>query len=57
MSDQDNDQETSNKDNNAKTLGEKVRLVQERARQEGFVSDGLSDKPMMDEAWGEDVPT
>lgn len=54
MSDQGNDQETPHKDPDPKTLAEKVRPIQERARREGFVSDRLDDKQMMDEAWGED---
>ena len=49
MSDQDKHQ-----DRTAKTLAEKVRRIQERARREGFVSGDLEDKAMMDEAWGED---
>lgn len=53
MAKQDSDQKNPNKDRRVRTLAEKVRLIQERARQEGFVSDGSDDKPMMDEAWGE----
>ena len=54
MSDQDHDQEHPAKDRTAKTLEERVRPIQERARQMGFVSDGSDDKAFMDEAWGED---
>lgn len=54
MPDQGKDQEPCNKDRTAKTLAERVRALQERARQEGFVSDGSGDKPMMDRAWGEE---
>jgi hypothetical protein len=35
-------------------LAKRVAAVQERARNEGFVSCDADDKPMMDEAWGED---
>jgi hypothetical protein len=50
----DNNHEPPTKDRTVKTLAEKVRPIQERARQEDFVSDGSSDKPMMDETWGEE---
>ena len=53
MSEQDNDQATPNKDCIASTIAEKVRPIQERARQMGFVSDGSDDKAFIDEAWGE----
>ncbi|WP_265502937.1 hypothetical protein [Paracoccus beibuensis] len=53
MPDQSNNREPPTKDRTAKTLAEKVRPIQERAEREGFVSDGSSDKPMLDEAWGE----
>lgn len=54
MADQDGDQNSLAKDRKAGTLAERVTAIQERARREGFVSDGSNDKPMMDEAWGED---
>ena len=54
MTDQGNDQEPPTKNRTPMTLAEKVRPIQERARQEGFVSYESSDKPMMDDAWGED---
>ena len=52
MSDQ--DQERPANDRTAKTLEERVRPIQEQARQMGFISDGSNDKAFMDEAWGED---
>ncbi len=36
------------------TLTKRVAAVQERARNEGFISDGTDDKPLMDEMWGEE---
>lgn len=54
MADQDDDQEKPAEDRAARTLAAKIRLIQERARQMGFVSDGSDDKAFMDEAWGED---
>lgn len=53
MSEHDNNRKPHNKDRAAKTLAEKVRAVQERARREGLISDDSTDKQMMDEAWGE----
>lgn len=55
MSDQTDNQATPYKALNAKTLMEKVRPIQERARREGFVSGQSNDKQMMDKAWGEDL--
>ena len=54
MTDQGYDQENSVKEQATETFAKKVEAIQKRARQEGFVSDGQDDKPMMDEAWGED---
>lgn len=42
------------KNHPAATLTKRVAAVQERARNEGFVSDGKDDKPLMDEMWGEE---
>jgi hypothetical protein len=54
MPDQDRGRKPPDKGRATKTLAEKVRPIQERAGQMGFVSDGLDDKAFMDEAWGED---
>lgn len=48
------DQDNARKPPGKKTLAEKVRPIQERAEQMGFVSDGSDDKAFMDETWGED---
>lgn len=53
MSGQDYDQEIRNKSHPSNTLAERVRPIQEQARQQGFVSRGSGDKPMMYDAWGE----
>lgn len=55
MSDQDNNQGTPHKDSNTNPFEERVRLIQQQARKEGFVSNGSSEKMFMDEAWGEDI--
>lgn len=45
-----------NKDFTAKTLSEKVRLIQARAWLAGFIfAHASSNKPMMDEVWGDDT--
>ncbi|SCY97122.1 hypothetical protein [Paracoccus tibetensis] len=54
MPDQDRSRKPPDKGRTGKTLAEKVRPIQERAGQMGFVSDGSDDKAFMDEAWGED---
>lgn len=54
MSDQDTEQHL-NKDFTAKTLSEKVRPIQARAWLAGFVAHASSNKPMMDEMWGDDA--
>lgn len=53
MPHQDSNPEKHIEDQIAKTLAERVKAIQERARREGFVSGGSDDKPIMDEAWGE----
>ena len=52
MPDQDKDQETSNQARTPEMLVERVKPIQEGARQAGFASDGSDDKPFMDKAWG-----
>ena len=54
MPNQDNDRRPPDRGRTGKTFAEKVRPIQKRARQMGFVSDGSDDKAFMDEAWGED---
>lgn len=53
MTDQDNDPASPTEDRNTMTLAEKVKAIQEQARQKSFILDGSSDKQIMDEAWGE----
>lgn len=57
MTDEGKNQQLFNEDRTTKTLADKVRLIQERARQWEFMSDGSSDKEMFDEAWGEEGPS
>lgn len=40
------------KDHPTETLAKRVAAVQERGRDEEFVSDGSDNKPFMDEMWG-----
>jgi len=51
--DQDQDQDKSFKRQADQSLVQKVEALQERVRKMGVVSNGLDDKAVMDEAWGE----
>jgi hypothetical protein len=54
MADQDGDQDNLESNRAAPYLAQRIAALQDRAQQEGFVSDGSDSKPMMDEGWGED---
>ena len=57
MPSQDPNQEQPDEQKADQTLAQKVKVLQERVRKLGVVSDGSNDKALMDEAWGENSGT